>query len=72
MDPLLDSPTPPSPSSTNVYNAESNGLHTSDTKDITVFTIYPQFFILKQIISVLTNIANKAYNSLASSPEIKI
>lgn len=55
-----------------VYNAESNGLHTSDTKDITVFTIYPQFFILKQIISVLTNIANKAYNSLASSPEIKI
>lgn len=29
-------------------------------------------FILKQILSVLTNIANKAYTSLANSPEIKI
>lgn len=36
-----------------------------DTNDITVLTIYPQFsFFFKQI-SVLTNIANKACNSLA-------
>lgn len=44
-----------------------------DTNDITVLTIYPQFSFLKQIISVLTNIANKANDSLAqNSPEIKI